>query len=283
MEVLAVVSGVAIAVAGWIVGQHQARRAVRRNMRVEYLLGAYRRLERASNRPMTPSDDRDVEAAVADVQLLGSPSQVQLAERFARTFAAEGTAATEPLLEDLRASLRRELLLEAVPPNRLWLRISREGGTTSERSQVWHDTDNATRQALDLELSGETMPVDLAESFPAQMRELAVSASPSAAIEASIQRVERDLQRVVQSATGQSLNTLNVSQLASRGLEFGLIDAQLADAINGLGVMRLMAVMDQTRITVDEAMEFVTLCAGVLYVLSRHRRSRAQRGASDSG
>lgn len=269
------ISGVLIAVAGWIVGQYQARRAVRRNMRIDYLLGAYRRLERASNRPMTPSDDRDVEAAVADVQLLGSPSQVQLAGEFARSFAAEGTADTEPLLQDLRASLRRELLLEAVPPNRLWLRISREGGTTSERSQVWHDADNATRKALGLEDPGDSVPVDLGDSFPAQMRELAESASPAAAIEASIQRVEHDLREAVVAATDESLDNLNVSQLASRGLEVGVIDAQLADAVNGLGVMRLMAVMDQTRLTANEAMEFVTLCAGVLYVLNRPRKPRS--------
>jgi len=50
-----------------------------------------------------------------------------------------------------------------------------------------------------------------------------------------------------------------------------LIDAQVADAINGLGVMRLLAITDQTRLGVDEAMEFVSLVAAVLYVLSRPR------------
>jgi uncharacterized membrane protein len=221
---------------------------------------------------MTSDDDRDVETAVADIQLLGSLTQVQLAGEFAQSFAAEGKADTEPLLEDLRASLRRELLLEAVPPNRLWLRIGRSGGTTSERSQVWHETDHAPRTALDLALSGETVPIDFGDSFPAQMHELAVSTSPAAAIEASIQRVERDLRAVVEAAADEPLTTLNVSQLASRGLALGVIDAQLSDAINGLGVMRLMAIMDQTRLSVDQAMEFATLCAGVLYVLSRPRR-----------
>ena len=120
------------------------------------------------------------------------------------------------------------------------------------------------------------MPVDFGDSFPAQMRELAESVSPSAAIEASIQRVEHDLRAAVEVAANESLTTLNVSQLASRGLGLGVIDAQLADAVNGLGVMRLMAVMDQTRLTVDEAMEFVTLCAAALYVLSRPRRPRSQ-------
>lgn len=277
MEVIAVVSGVAIAVAGWIVTQYQARRAVRRNIRIEYLLGAYRRLERSSNRPMTASEDREVEAAVADVQLLGSPTQVRLAEDFITAFAAEGTADTEPLLQDLRASLRGELLLEAVPPKRLWLRIGRSGGTLSDRSRVWHETDETTRRALDVELGGAEIPEDFGQEFPDQMRKLAQSASPSAAIEASIQRVEADLRAVVENATDERDSTLNVSQLASRALQLGLIDAQLADAINGLGVMRLMAVMDQERLDLRQAMEFVSLCAGVLYALARARRSRSRR------
>jgi hypothetical protein len=275
MEVAAVASGVAIAVAGWIVTQYQARRAVRRNMRIEYLLGAYRRLEQASNRPMTASEDLAVEAAVADIQLLGSPAQVRLAEDFITTFAAEDTADTEPLLQDLRASLRKELLLEAVPPKRLWLRISRTGGTLSERSRVWHETDQTTRRALDVELDGAEIPADFGQEFPDQMQELARSASPSAAIEAAIQQVEVDLRSLIERASNEGLGGLNVSQLANRALQLRLIDAQLADAINGLGVMRLMAVMDQDRVDLRQAMQFVALCAGVLYSISRAGRSRS--------
>ena len=206
--------------------------------------------------------------------LLGSPAQVRLAEDFITTFAADGTADTEPLLQDLRASLRAELLLEAVPPKRLWLRISRAGGTISDRSRVWHEADKTTRRALDVELGGAELPEDFGQAFPDQMQELARSASPSAAIEASIQRVERDLRSVVEGAMDEGVATLNVSQLASRALQLGLIDAQLADAINGLGVMRLMAVMDQDRLDLRQAMEFIALCAGVLYAISRAGRSR---------
>ena len=59
------------------------------------------------------------------------------------------------------------------------------------------------------------------------MRQLVESASPSAAMEASIQHVERDLRVMAEAVTGESLRTLNVSQLASRGVEIGLIDARL--------------------------------------------------------
>ena len=275
MAALAILASAIIAVSSWFVTQHQARQAVRRNMRIDYLLDAYRRMERASNRPMTNSSARAIEEAVADVQLLGSPDQVHLANAFATPFAAKGEAVIAPLLEDLRTSLRDELLLEKVQPNWKRLRISMEGGAVPEHSRIWLGEDQVPRQAIQNELGGERLPVDFGEDFPAQMRELAISASPVAAIEVSIQRVEHDLRSLMESA-GEDVPGLNVSQLASRALELGLIDVQLADAINGLGVMRLMSVMNQTRLGIDEAMEFVGLAAGVLYVLSRPRGPRRQ-------
>jgi hypothetical protein len=36
-------------------------------MRINYLLGAYRRLDQASNRPLTAGNSRDLEAAVSDI------------------------------------------------------------------------------------------------------------------------------------------------------------------------------------------------------------------------
>jgi len=125
VQALGLVSGVIIAVGGWIITQFQGRRAVRRNMRIEYLLAAYRRIDGASNRKLNIDERRELEAAYSDVMLLGSPAQVQLAERFVEEFQS-GVADARPLLENLRASLRRELLLEVVPPKRLWLRIGRD-------------------------------------------------------------------------------------------------------------------------------------------------------------
>lgn len=83
------------------------------------------------------------------------------------------------------------------------------------------------REALRSELVGKTVPAGFSGSFEAQMRQLVESASPSAAMEASIQHVERDLRVMAEAVTGESLRTLNVSQLASRGVEIGLIDARL--------------------------------------------------------
>jgi hypothetical protein len=59
-------------------------------------------------------------------QLLGSPEQVELASQLARRFAEERRAECDPLLDSLRRSLRKELLLVKVPDKRVVLRIDRE-------------------------------------------------------------------------------------------------------------------------------------------------------------
>src|SRR6266567_1370301 len=112
MAALAIIASVLIVVASWFVTQYQARQATRRNMRIDYLLDAYRRLDRASNGRLSDESARDLEAAVSDIILLGSPRQGDLAETFARTFAAKGDTDAGPLLQALRDSLRKELLLE---------------------------------------------------------------------------------------------------------------------------------------------------------------------------
>ena len=52
-------------------------------MRVQHLLEAYRRLKPYGR--VTPENSRDLEQAIADIQLLGSPEQVALAQNFAVT------------------------------------------------------------------------------------------------------------------------------------------------------------------------------------------------------
>lgn len=110
----------------------------RRDLRVQYLLDAYRKLEAASNRECkVEADAKQLEAAVADVYLFGTASQVSKAKEFAETFARTGGASTESLLADLRQDLRRELRLEALPDGVIHLRIiPAEEGTSSTPSQA---------------------------------------------------------------------------------------------------------------------------------------------------
>jgi len=56
----------------------------------------------------------NLESAIADVQLLGSPYQVSLARQFAYGMAKDKNASLNELISDLRQSLRTELELEAV-------------------------------------------------------------------------------------------------------------------------------------------------------------------------
>jgi len=134
---LTVGASVLVAVGGWLVNQWRERHGLRRTMRVQYLLDAYRRLERAQNRDMTREVADELEAALADIQLLGSPRQVGLAVAFIKEFAEKRNASAEELMQDLRRSLRQELLLDPVPPARMWLRIEPDQLTSTDTSAVW--------------------------------------------------------------------------------------------------------------------------------------------------
>src|ERR1019366_6104333 len=112
-----------VAIVGWWVVNRQQRHAVRRDMKIDYLLNAYRQLELVTNREPTQEHGQSIEEAVADVYLLGTPKQVMLVADFAKNFAQEGGADLNNLLMDLRNSLRRELLLEADESASVSLRI----------------------------------------------------------------------------------------------------------------------------------------------------------------
>ena len=108
-----------VALSGWFVVHKlnvtRDEGAKRREIRVQYLLEAYRNLERSANRTQR-SDRLTFESAIADIQLLGSPEQVELAQSVGESLAAHGTVRVNDLLESLREDLRAELHLERVVP-----------------------------------------------------------------------------------------------------------------------------------------------------------------------
>jgi hypothetical protein len=114
-----------IAVVGWYAAHRLAaardREAKRRALITEHLIDAYRRLE--PHWEITADNGRELERAVADIQLLGSPEQVRLAQEFATAFARDRTAHLDPLLLSLRAGLRSELGLPAVDGGLKYLRV----------------------------------------------------------------------------------------------------------------------------------------------------------------
>jgi hypothetical protein len=67
--------------------------------------------------------------------------------------------------------------------------------------------------------------------------------------------------------TNEDIRGLTLPQLANRALQSGLIDMKLADSLNGLSAMRLLAAMDQDKLTRERAGEFVSLATAVEYLL----------------
>jgi hypothetical protein len=63
------------------------------------------------------------ESALADIQLFGTPRQVEFVQNLITEFAAGGGAMMDDLLQDLRRDLRVELRLQSVPDRVLHLRI----------------------------------------------------------------------------------------------------------------------------------------------------------------
>ena len=105
-----------IAVLGWFAAHqfnvYRDNKNKRRDIRIQYLLDAYRRLEGASNRPEADKETQDsFESAVADIQLLGKKDQIDSLMHFLHEFNNGGTS-INPLLELLRAHLRDELGLK---------------------------------------------------------------------------------------------------------------------------------------------------------------------------
>lgn len=113
-----------VAVVGWfIVHQLSISRDIknkRTELKIKYLIEAYRRLENVSHRDNP--NMQDFESAIADIQLFGSKQQVALAQEIATEFAKNKTVSLDPLLGDLREDLRKLLHLEHLPGNPIIIR-----------------------------------------------------------------------------------------------------------------------------------------------------------------
>ena len=107
-----------ITVIGWIVvyifAIRQNTQIKKKEVTIEYLIQAWGKLEKASNR----KDNRyntEIETAIADIQLFGTNRQIELAQQFAEEIARNKESSALDLLVLLREDLRKELKLERVP------------------------------------------------------------------------------------------------------------------------------------------------------------------------
>jgi hypothetical protein len=116
-----------VAVISWFIGSWLAvrrdRANKRRDLRVQYLIEAYRRLATATERKETNAEYfADLDSAIVDVQLFGTPDQIAAAKKFAKELAEHRTAQLTELLASLRDDLREELKLDPVEGSLVVLR-----------------------------------------------------------------------------------------------------------------------------------------------------------------
>lgn len=106
-----------LTVLGWIVlyfcAIRENTRIKKKEVTVRFLIEAWRRLEKESNRG-NDYNRQEVESAIADIQLFGSKHQIELAKRFSEELAKTNEGSTLELLLSLRGDLRRELNLEKI-------------------------------------------------------------------------------------------------------------------------------------------------------------------------
>ncbi len=161
----------------------------------------------------------------------------------------------------------------AVPPRRVKVG---PGGVEAEWSeQTARVVGSLTPKQGGTEASpGPGGGVPEASDFAREMLALVDTASPIAAVEASYQQVGRALADMVESAEPGAAVGLNVGQLARAAHARGLINTANLRAVEGLGVMHTMAVLDTNgeRLEPAKAREFVALAEAVLYALRTQAR-----------
>lgn len=118
-----------IAILGWLIAHALTRKRDRanklRDIRLQYLIEAYRRLGDAALRhlPSEPEYAQRLESALADIQLFGSISQVEKLKKMFEDYAENEEGNLDEVINDLRDELRKELDLPPISGNVQWLRI----------------------------------------------------------------------------------------------------------------------------------------------------------------
>ncbi len=118
-----------IAVAGLFLAHGlNARREVynkRREIRLRGLESAYTRLATSAQRDWTEDLKRQFESFVAEIQLYGTPKQIELTIEIVKALSEHRPHVSfDSLLENLRDTLRKELKMEPVKGHVWWYRFT---------------------------------------------------------------------------------------------------------------------------------------------------------------
>jgi hypothetical protein len=118
-----------VAVAGWFVahrlGVVRERAAKRQDLRLQYILEAYRSLSIGLHwRTKDVSRSIAFDQALADIQLLGMPKQITLLHFFLDSIEKSNSGDLGPLLQELRVELRNLMNMEPETRSLRWYRTT---------------------------------------------------------------------------------------------------------------------------------------------------------------
>jgi cell division protein FtsL len=106
-----------VTIFGWyivhLLSARRDRKNKQRELRVNYLIEAWRKLEYASNRKGVDAKEY-VERPIADIQLFGTKNQIELTIKIANELAEKQGTNLIGLLTELRQDLRKELNLQQI-------------------------------------------------------------------------------------------------------------------------------------------------------------------------
>jgi hypothetical protein len=120
-----------VVVIGWFITNWLTTSREHKNrqneMRIAYLIDAYEKLTSSANRQQDETTANKMSEAVAKIQLLGNPEEIKLLHKFLDEWdrtaqTGQPKASLDPLLQELRRSLREELELLEVKSAIRWVR-----------------------------------------------------------------------------------------------------------------------------------------------------------------
>jgi len=97
---------------GYLWARKKERDAKRRDLKINYLIEAYRHLEGCSIRKPSEDIDRKMESCIADIQLFGTLKQIKEAQKIGQQLSETNECNPHDLLVELRKDLRKELGLD---------------------------------------------------------------------------------------------------------------------------------------------------------------------------
>ena len=118
----------ALVVAGWFLAHWlTARRELtskRREARLKAVEAAYMRIATSSNRPISPDIAEKLETFVSEIQLYGTPHQLELMGALVESFKRGEAVSYDEILVSLRDTIRKELRLEPAKGPVWWFRLT---------------------------------------------------------------------------------------------------------------------------------------------------------------